>query len=224
MEKFSLVDYEGKVACTLWTAKCNFRCPFCHNSSLVDGVLPDEIPEEDIFEYLEKRKNILDGVCVTGGEPTLNRDLPQFLKRIKDYGYQIKLDTNGTNPDMLEEIFDKNLVDYVAMDIKNSPEKYYLTAGREPDFDKIKRSIQLIKTKVDYEFRTTLVSELHEESDLKGMGELVGEVKRFYLQKFEDNGNCLLDGLSAVPIEDAKRFAEILSSYVGTKVVLRSYE
>lgn len=223
MEKFSLVDYEGEVACTLWTAKCNFRCPFCHNASLVEGTLPEEIPQDDIFGYLSKRKGILDGVCVTGGEPTLNRDLSEFLAKIKSYGYKVKLDTNGTNPDMLTRILDEGNVDYVAMDIKNSLDKYYLTAGVEPDEEKLKRSIELVKKFPSYEFRTTLVYELHEREDIVGIGELVGKADRFFLQKFEDNGGCILSGLSEVPIEVAKEYAEILSKITLGDVRLRSY-
>lgn len=223
MEKFSLVDYEGKVACTLWTAKCNFRCPFCHNASLVEGTLPDVIPEEDIFGYLNKRRGILDGVCVTGGEPTLNADLREFLRKIKSYGYQVKLDTNGTRPDMLSEILEDGTVDYVAMDIKNSPEKYYLTAGVDVDMDVIKRSIELVKKFPSYEFRTTLVYELHEREDIVGIGNLVGKAERFYLQKFEDNGGCILSGLSEVEIDVAREYAEILSKITSGEVRLRSY-
>ncbi len=223
MEKFSLVDYEGKVACTLWTAKCNFRCPFCHNASLVEGTLPEEISEEDIFGYLNKRRGILDGVCVTGGEPTLNRDLPEFLAKIKSYGYKVKLDTNGTNPDMLERLLDEGNVDYVAMDIKNSLDKYYLTAGVEPNEEKLKRSIELVKKFPSYEFRTTLVYELHEREDIIGIGELVGRADKFFLQKFEDNGSCILGGLSEVPLEVAREYADILSKSTHGEVKLRSY-
>ncbi len=224
IEKLSLLDYEGKLACTLWTAKCNFRCPFCHNSPLISGMpLPEVIDEEEIFSYLNKRKNILSGVCVTGGEPTINADLPDFLKKIKDIGYSVKLDTNGTNPAMLKDIIDRGLVDYIAMDIKNSPQKYNLTCGVDVDMAKIKQSIEIIKTMPAYEFRTTLVDQLHDISDAGELARLVGKSNAFFLQKFVDRDTCLTQGLQELPQDKAVEFAKVLRDMTGSKVELRGY-
>ena len=215
LEKMSLVDYCGYVSCVVFTRGCNFRCPFCHNSSLVNGVAPQKIQSEDFFAFLNKRRGLLDGVCITGGEPTLNPDLPDFIRKIKDMGLLVKLDTNGTNPKMLESLISQNLLDYVAMDIKNGKSFYPQTTGVNLDFANIEESVALLKKgKVPFEFRTTLVAELHSEESIIEMGKLVENAPLLVLQKFTDNGNCLCGGLSAVPREVAEKWGEILQDYV----------
>ncbi len=224
IEKLSLLDYPGKIACTLWTAQCNFRCPFCHNAPLVTmGELPEAIAEEEIVSYLKKRQGILEGVCVTGGEPTINADLADFLAMLKSLGYLVKLDTNGTNPTMLRDIIARGLVDYIAMDVKNSPDKYNATCGVNVNLAKIKESIEIIKTAPDYEFRTTLVDNLHTTEDAVGIGELVGECKAFYLQKYVERDTCIELGMSEMSETDAKAFAEVLKKATQSKVELRGY-
>ncbi len=224
IEKLSLLDYPGKIACTLWTAKCNFRCPFCHNAPLVvDEVLPDVIDHDEIIAYLKKRQGILEGVCVTGGEPTVNSDLPDFLGQLKDLGYAVKLDTNGTNPALLEEIVSNGLVDYIAMDIKNSPQKYQDTCGVKVNLDKIKQSIQIVKRAPKYEFRTTLVKEFHALEDAQGIATLVGECDAFYLQKYVDRETCIALGLTEVDEEDAQAFRDVIKETTKGKVELRGY-
>lgn len=165
-----MVDFDGKIACTVFTGGCNFRCPFCHNAPLVVGNLNSQrIDEAEVFDYLQKRKGLVDAVCVTGGEPTLQPDLCDFLTKVRGMGYATKLDTNGLRPDVLEEVLNKKLVDFVAMDVKNSPEKYALTVGVESvDMGKILKSMQLLKgSGVDYEFRTTIIKEFHTAEDMQ---------------------------------------------------------
>ena len=225
IEKLSLVDYEGKIAMTLFTAGCNFRCPFCHNSTLATGErLGDEIPESEIFGYLNKRKGILNGVCITGGEPTLNKDLPAFIARIKKEGLSVKLDTNGTTPDMLKALVENKLIDYVAMDIKSGKLGYPLTTGIENlDLTPIQKSIDyLMEGHVDYEFRTTLVDELHSEEDVEEMAKWLAGAKKLYLQKFKDSGDCIAEELHEVPLKTAEKYREILSKTIE-KVELRNY-
>ncbi len=199
-QKMTLLDYPGKVACTIFTGGCNFRCPFCHNALLVtktEGV--EEHKAEDILSFLKKRQGILDGVCITGGEPLLNKEIFDFAKSIKDMGYSIKLDTNGSFPDALQEMIDRKLCDYVAMDIKNCKEKYALTAGvQQLDIDKIDKSVQiLLQNVVDYEFRTTIVKELHDLEDMTKIGQWICGNSRYFLQNFEDSGNLIASGYSA---------------------------
>ncbi len=199
-QKLTLLDYPGLMACTIFTGGCNFRCPFCHNASLVTE--PDEnepFTEQEILDYLEKRKNTLEAVCITGGEPLLEKDLPLFLEKIKATGKLIKLDTNGYLSKRLKTILDAGLVDYVAMDIKNSPEKYPLTAGLEGmSMDPIYESIDAImNANIDYEFRTTVVKELHSEEDFEKISEMIKGCKKYFIQSFTDSGNILGNGLSA---------------------------
>ena len=201
LQKTTLLDYPEKLACTVFTGGCNFRCPFCHNASLV--LRPsdvDEISEESFFSYINKRKGLLDGVCITGGEPLLNKDIEDFISRIKSLGFLVKLDTNGAFPDRLEALLDKGLVDYVAMDVKNSPAKYAITAGLEDklDLSLIERSIKIIMNKApDYEFRTTVVRELHTEEDIEEISKWLVGTRRYFLQKYVDSGDILLEGYSA---------------------------
>ena len=224
MEKLSLVDYDGYCACTLFTGTCPFRCPFCHNSALL-SCIPDEISTDEIFSYLEKRKNILGGVVISGGEPTINPDLPEFIKSIRNaFDYKIKLDTSGVNPTILEKLINEKLIDYVAMDIKNSYENYGASVGIENyDTKGIKSSVEILKRGlVDYEFRTTLVAELHGKSDIEKISEIVLGAPRFYLQKFVDSGNCVIGGLTAVPLSKAEEYLKIIKPAVRF-AELRSY-
>lgn len=187
LNKLTLLDYPKHTACTVFLPGCNFTCPFCHNASLVlrPGTQP-EITREELFAFLNKRKTILEGVCITGGEPTLQRDLPDLIRDIKALGFDVKLDTNGTNPDMLEALFDKGLVDYVAMDVKNSADLYAMTVGWEKvDVATIQRSIDLIMARAkDYEFRTTVMPELHTKESIARMGEMIKGAKRAFLQAY----------------------------------------
>ena len=191
VQKVTLLDYPGKVACEIFTQGCNFECPFCQNSSLIPITNTGEFSEEEIFEYLVLRKKILDGVVITGGEPTVQKDLKEFIKKIKDLGLLVKLDTNGGNPKVLQELIDEDLVDYVAMDIKNIFNKYNITAGKRINLDNIKKSIEILKaSKIDYEFRTTIIKEMHSLDDIVSICKLVGDAK-YYLQNFEDSENVL---------------------------------
>lgn len=226
LQKISLVDYEGKVACTLFTAGCNFRCPFCHNSDLVIYAKNvNYIPFNDILDYLNKRKGMLDAVVISGGEPTLMPDLKEKLHEIKKLGYKIKLDTNGRDPDLIKELVDLNLIDYVAMDIKNSISGYSKTIGLENyDTSKILESINyLLSGAVDYEFRTTLVREFHRDEDIKNIAKMIQGAKRYYLQEFKNSGHCIDSSLHEVPLSDAIRFKSILLPYIK-EVYLRGYE
>lgn len=198
LQKLTLLDFPGKTACTVFTAGCNFRCPFCHNASLVTDIDDERISEEEFFSFLSKRQGILDGVAITGGEPTLQPDLTDFLKKIKDMGYSIKLDTNGYRPQVLKDVVNNGLVDYVAMDIKNSKEKYALTCGLDSmDMEKIEESIEfLMSGKVDYEFRTTVVKELHNEDDIQDIVSWIKGAEKYYLQGFTDSGDLIGTGYS----------------------------
>ena len=209
IQKLTLLDYPGTVACTVFTLGCNMRCPFCHNSLLVTKTdEADEYPVEDFFAFLKKRRGILDGVAITGGEPLLQSDIGEFIAQIKAMGYKVKLDTNGSFPEKLEEILKSGNVDYVAMDIKNSPDKYAETVGI-PGFDisKIRRSIEIIRSSgVDYEFRTTVVSPLHSIESIAGAAEMVKGAPRYFLQNFVDSGNLINgEGMSALPEEELEK-------------------
>ena len=199
LQKLTLLDFPGHTACTVFTGGCNYRCPFCHNAELV--LRPEEqpeIPEAEFFTLLEKRRGLLDGVAVTGGEPTLQPDLPEFLRRIRDLGYAVKLDTNGTRPDLLKRLMQEGLVQYVAMDIKNSPARYAETAGiADPQLERIRESAAfLMAGTVPYEFRTTVVQELHRPEDLTEIGRWLQGAERYFLQGFTDSGDLILEGLT----------------------------
>lgn len=217
MQKLSLLDYPGKMACTLFTGGCNFKCPFCHNSDLV--FLPEntiEISKDDIFNFLSRRKHILEAVCISGGEPLLHRDLKEVITEIKAMGYKVKLDTNGSDPMQLRELIEQGLVDYVAMDVKNSWEGYCETAGiNSLDLSKINESIQiLLQGQVDYEFRCTIVKEFHDDERIKQIGEWIQGAEVIYLQNFEDREQVIQKGLHAHEPDTLRRFARILSDYV----------
>ncbi len=195
----TLLDFPGKVACTIFTFGCNLRCPFCHNASLVLGGAQEEHTEEEILSYLEKRKGLLDGVCITGGEPLLQKDIADFIKKIKALGYAVKLDTNGCYPEKLKALVLGGLVDYVAMDIKNSIHEYPKTVGIK-DFDTtpIKESIEfLVNGNIDFEFRTTVVRELHTVDGIKALANDISGAKKYFLQNFVDSGDLIGENLSA---------------------------
>ena len=218
LQKTTLLDFPRKVACTVFTAGCNFRCPFCHNASLVISPdVSDRISEEEIFAFLNKRRGILDGVCITGGEPMLQHDIDGFIEKIRDIGLAVKLDTNGAYPERLKSIIDRGLVDYVAMDIKNSKEKYALTAGADVDIEKISESVDILLTSgVDYEFRTTVVRELHTIEDMKAIGEWIRGAKKYFLQSFTDSGEVIDAGYSAYPPQDMEILLNTVKPYVPT--------
>lgn len=223
LEKFSGVDFDGKLACTVFTVGCNFRCPFCHNSPLV--IQNDShIEEKEFFDFLIERKDRLNGVCISGGEPTLQKDLVNFVAKIKEIGYFVKLDTNGTNPQILQELIDKNLLDYVAMDIKNCFNAYSDIIGlKNYDLSLVKQSVQiLMQNKVDYEFRTTLVREYHCLENIIELGEDIKGAKKLFLQKFKPAETCLEKNLTEVSKTDAELFKDILSENIS-QVKLRGY-
>lgn len=213
LQKVTLLDYPDKVACTVFTGGCNFRCPFCHNKMLVeDKGLEPVITMEEFFEFLKKRKEVLDGVCITGGEPLLQPDLEEFLNEIKGLGYLTKLDTNGSQAHKLKELVSKRLIDYVAMDVKNARERYGETVGLDlyPIKD-VEETVEYLRSDpVDYEFRTTVVREFHGEKELESIGKWIVNPKRYYLQGFEPSENVLVSGLHGYDREDLERFAEIL--------------
>ena len=224
LQKLTLLDFPGRLACTVFLGGCNFRCPFCHNGSLVmpvDGA--DLIEVEDLLAFLDSRVGRLHGVCISGGEPTLHHDLPNLLSEIKARGFAVKLDTNGSNPEMLSELIADGLVDYVAMDIKNSLEKYEITIGANSELgirdskliNRIKESAGLLmEGRVDFEFRTTLVRELHTEEDIRAVGEWLAGEEKFFLQTYRDEGDLIVGGFSAF----TKKEAEHLLSILKTKI------
>ncbi len=202
-QKLTLLDFPEKTACIVFTAGCNFRCPFCHNASLVTHIDNSyNVSEEEIFAYLEKRSGILDGVCISGGEPLLQPDIEQFIRKVKALGYSVKLDTNGSNPEKLIALVESGLIDYVAMDIKNSKEKYSLTAGAEVDISNIEKSVDfLLLGKVDYEFRTTVTDGLHTVEDIAEIGRWIKGAKKYFLQNFTDSGDIIAEKQLPVPKE-----------------------
>ena len=215
-QKTTLLDYPGKVACTVFTGGCNFRCPFCHNARLVTEQIQEEkISEEEFFSFLKKRRGILDGVCVTGGEPLLQKDIIPFLSHIRELGFLVKLDTNGSRPDVLKEILDARLVDYIAMDLKNSKEKYALTCGLEAYPKVIDESIALImQSGIEYEFRTTVVREFHTAEDMVSMAQWIKGAPRYFLQGFIDSGNLIGDGCSAYPPAEMKDLLSLVTPII----------
>ena len=217
LQKLTLLDFPGRMAATVFTGGCNMRCPFCHNRSLVFLNENDsEISTSDILEYVESRNKVLDGVCITGGEPTLHKGLKDFIKKIKNLGLKVKLDTNGTNSTALRQLVEEGLLDYVAVDIKNCKEKYPETVGLEAyDISEIEKTVAyLLEGHVDYEFRTTVVSQFHEIEDIENIAKWIKGADRFFLQNFEDHGTCIQSGLSEVDIETLNRMKEIARPYV----------
>ncbi len=221
LQKMTLLDYPGKVACTVFLQGCNFRCPFCHNSGLLASRGDPGIPEEELLAFLKKRQGILDGVCITGGEPTLYQALPELIGEIKALGFLVKLDTNGFRPDVLKAVA-KNL-DYVAMDIKNCPARYGETVGlKNPDLAKIEESmVFLMEGALDYEFRTTVVREFHTLADIRAMGQWFQslsnqKVKKYFLQPYVDRDSVLCGGLHSPEKADLQAFLEEITPCVHT--------
>ncbi len=214
-QKLTLLDFPGHTACTVFTGGCNLRCPFCHNALLVTEKNDDFITEEEIFEHLKRRKNILDGVAVTGGEPLLQKDIERFLYEIKCEGYNIKLDTNGTYPERLKDILDMELADYIAVDIKNSKEKYAETVGI-PGFDisPVEKTVELLKSgKVDYEFRTTVTENFHTTEDILKIADWIKGTPRYFLQNFVDSGNLIdssCKGVSKEKMYEMEKTAKVI--------------
>lgn len=216
-QRLTLLDYPGKVACTLFTAGCNLRCPFCHNASLVTHIDNTNIyNKEEILSYLGKRQGILEGVCISGGEPLMQTEIENFIKEVKALGYSIKLDTNGFYPDKLISLVEKGLIDYVAVDIKNSYSKYAKTTGIENlDLSPLKRTVEfLLSGKVDYEFRTTIVEGLHTEADILDIGKTIKGAPRYFLQNFVDSGDLIGEGLCAISLENMKKMQKIAAQFV----------
>ncbi len=217
LQKTTLLDYPGKVSCTVFTGGCNFRCPFCHNASLVlHQEKQKPVLAEDFFSFLRKRQGILDGVCITGGEPLLQADIADFLYQVKNLGYEVKLDTNGSFPLRLKELVQEGLIDYVAMDVKSSPAHYGKAVGIDPlDFTTIQQSIDFLLTEpVDYEFRTTVVEGFHDAIVLRDAALLISGAKRYYLQKFEDSGDLIGMHFKVFTDTEMQKFLQIVSPYV----------
>ena len=211
LQKMTLLDFPGKVACTVFLGGCDLRCPFCHNSELLDASAPAETDDAALLAFLEKRTGLLDGVVFTGGEPLLRAELPELLRRVRALGYAVKLDTNGTHPERLRRVVEAGLVDYVAMDVKNSPERYGETVGlADPPLDAIRESVSfLLSGAVDYEFRTTVVDELHREEDIRAIADWIRGAQRYYLQCFTDRDTVPFAGLHAPSEEKMRRLADI---------------
>lgn len=219
-QKMTVLDYPGKIAATVFTYGCNLRCPFCHNASLVvdDSEL---LSVDEILRYLAKRRGILDGVCVSGGEPLLQPDIESLLRAIRDLGLQVKLDTNGTLPHRLADVTAKGLVDYVAMDIKNAPSRYPETVGcARVDLDAVRESASLLMQRnIPYEFRTTVVRELHGDDEIEEIGRWIAGAERYFLQGFIDSGNLIGGGLSAYTKEEMERLCAVAARYVPSAAV-----
>ncbi len=221
IQKLTLLDYPGRVACTVFLNGCNFDCPFCHNSELLTETKA-LMSTDELLDFLRSRVGILDGVCITGGEPTLHRELLPLITQIKDMGYRVKLDTNGYRPDVLQSLLVQNMVDYVAMDVKNSPSRYDLTAGVEGiDMEKIAKSIDLlIKSGIEYELRTTVVDPLHDDESMQELAAFLmrfnGEISRLYLQPFVDRDTVPVAGLAAPEAETLAKWVQILHSCAKT--------
>ncbi len=224
-QKMTLLDYPGKVASTVFLAGCNFRCPFCHNARLVTKItLADYVPQDEVIGHLKMRKGLLDGVCITGGEPLISDDVFELMKEIKSLGLLIKLDTNGSFPERLRRAVFGGLCDSVAMDIKNSPEKYGLTAGLEKfDIAPIKESVEFLRSgAVDCEFRTTVMPELHTPEDIEAIGQWIKGADRYYLQAFKDSGELISGGFTTPTPEFMESLQKIAAKYVN-KVEVRGF-
>lgn len=223
LQKLTLLDYPGHIACTVFTGGCNFRCSFCHNAGLVlpDKTEADGLSEEYVLDFLGKRRGVLDGVAVTGGEPLLHGDMPRFLRKIKDMGYLVKLDTNGSNPQLLKALCAEGLVDRVAMDIKNAPYAYAETVGCTPDMDAIAQSKDfLLSGSVDHEFRTTVVKGIHTEESLLDAARWIAGAKEYYLQQFRDSGELIApSGLGAFDGDEMYALAEMIRPVVPSVAV-----
>ena len=216
LQKMTLLDFPGRVACTVFFGGCDMRCPYCHNAELLDGTAPAVMDDTELLAFLKKRQGLLDGVCFTGGEPLLQKDLPEFAAKVRELGYPVKLDTNGNHPDRLEKMIREGLVQYVAMDIKNSPERYAETCGLEKmDLGPIRESVSLlIGGTAEYEFRTTTVAELHDGESFRKIGEWIRGAKRYYLQKFTDRETVPFGGFHAPADAEMREYLEIVRTFV----------
>jgi pyruvate formate lyase activating enzyme len=221
LQKMTLLDFPGKIACTVFLGGCNFRCPFCHNSELFMGKPEKLMEDEEFFAFLKSRRGLLDGVCVSGGEPTLYKTLPDFLAKIKEMGFLVKLDTNGYRPEVLKALVQQGLVDYVAMDVKNSPAMYAQTVGLEKmELSSIEESLRfLIGGELPYELRTTLVRQLHDTASIQDMGAWLvslipgDQAKKWFLQPFVDRDSVLFAGLNRPEDERMEKFVERLRPF-----------
>ena len=207
--RLTLLDYPGKVACTVFLEGCNFRCPFCHNSMMVDHVSPDEMSEEEFFGFLKKRQGVLDGVCVSGGEPLMTDGIFEFLEKIRDLGFNVKLDTNGSFPQRLKRVISSGLCDYVAMDIKNSPNKYSETSGNgRVTFEDVKESIEFLKScGISHEFRTTVVKDFHTKEDVAEIAALIGD-ESYFIQPFRNGRTVINQSLSEFETEEIRELLQ----------------
>lgn len=213
MEKLTLLDYPSKTACLIFTQGCNLKCPFCQNSALLDTNHDGIIDENEVLAYLDKRKGIIDGICISGGEPLIQKDVEKFIKRVKEKGFQVKLDTNGSNPKKLKDLIDKKLIDYVAMDIKNDFTDYGKTAGIEKiNTNKIKESIKILESSdIEYEFRTTIVKELHDLKKIENICKYINRKSKYYLQNYRDSITVLQKGLTGFSDKELQEIKEKLS-------------
>lgn len=223
LNKTTLLDFPEHVAATVFTGGCNFCCPFCHNRDLVLGTkgLP-ALAEEEVLAFFKKRKGILTGLCITGGEPTLQADLAVFIRKVREMGYLVKLDTNGYRPKVLRALLEEGILDYVAMDIKNAKERYAVAAGKEElDVGRIAESVEILKkSRIPYEFRTTVVRELHRKEDFAAIGEWLSGARAYFLQAYQDNENVIAGGFGAYDKAEMEAFAQVVRQHVA-RVELR---
>lgn len=217
IQKLTLLDFPGKLACTVFTSGCNFRCPFCHNASLVFPGMSEHIDESEVFSFLKKREGILEGVCITGGEPCLQSDLESFIGKVKALGFSVKLDTNGSFPEKLSALLEKGLLDYVAMDIKTSPERYAEVTGvtNESFFENVKKSVELLKEcGIPHEFRTTTAKELQNAEDFLKIGQWLKGEKRYFLQQYESSGELVGKEMTPYEKEELEEFKKLMENFV----------
>lgn len=217
LQKLTLLDYPGKLACTVFTIGCNFRCPFCHNASLVLSEEGGQMSEEEVLSFLKKRQGVLDGVCITGGEPCLQNDLEDFIKKVRSFGFSVKLDTNGSFPQKLSSLLEKGLLDYVAMDIKTSKERYLEVCGIQNErlLENVCKSVEILKSSfVPHEFRTTTARELQTKEDFEKIGEWLRNEKKYFIQQYVNSGELIGEEKTPYEKEELERFAKIMKGFV----------